>query len=364
MLYSYYAKDVNEALAAGLFCLLHSGVEEQSRNGSVIVAPWPVMVTYTNPKQRVLYSKTRDANPFFHFFESLWMLAGRNDIKFPSYFNSMYGQFSDDGSTMWDAYGWRWRSFFGWDQLQAIGKELKENPTSRRCVLSMWNAMPSDEPNAGTANQFHIVDSDFEVAINGGKAVPCNTQAYFDVRGGALNMTVMNRSNDAIWGCFGANAVHFSFLLEYMAMLVGKPMGVYRQFTNNLHVYTDKFSRERLLQIANESSQRHILDPFDRSKRTTEELACRHNIEEGFDEDLPLFMKWAEEVIDSSPQEAKALDIPHMKTSLMQEVAVTMFLTWVYRKWKDDYSSNICLEGIDALDWQIACRDWIERRKK
>src|SRR5690606_27170488 len=38
--------------------------------------------------------------------------------------------------------------------------------------------------------------------------------------------------------CFGANAVHFSILQEYMAAHIGVPMGVYRQVSNNLHLYT------------------------------------------------------------------------------------------------------------------------------
>ena len=47
--------------------------------------------------------------------------------------------------------------------------------------------------------------------------IPCNTAIYFKVREGKLNMTVSNRSNDVIWGTFGANVVHMSILQEYVA---------------------------------------------------------------------------------------------------------------------------------------------------
>lgn len=50
-------------------------------------------------------------------------------------------------------------------------------------------------------------------------------------------MMVTNRSNDIVWGCYGANAVHFSYLMEYIAAGVGVPVGKYRQVSNNLHMY-------------------------------------------------------------------------------------------------------------------------------
>lgn len=356
-MFSYKARDVNEALSFGLQHLLHEGVKEESRNGSVLVAPGPVCIEYTDPRQRVLYSPTRDANPVFHLMEALWMLSGSNEIQFPCYFSSTYGQFSDDGTTMWDAYGWRWREFFGWDQLDFIANELRGNPTSRRCVLGIWNAMETEYSG-----------NDFDVATSGGKAVPCNTHAYFAIRDGKLNMTVMNRSNDAMWGCFGANAVHFSLLLEYMAMHIGVPMGSYFQFTNNLHVYTEKFDKEKLWQIEHEADTVGALP----------ELGPE--LTRGFDGDLALFMSWALRVINEAeehgvlttrwegarlhPAMEAALDIPDCNTEFMQSVAVPMFLFWVYRKWKDDYSSDVCLNGIDAPDWKRACEEWVERRSK
>lgn len=54
-------------------------------------------------------------------------------------------------------------------------------------------------------------------------------------------MTVLNRSNDMIWGAYGANAVHFSVLQEFIATAVGVPVGVYRQFSHNLHMYTELY---------------------------------------------------------------------------------------------------------------------------
>jgi thymidylate synthase len=368
-MYSFKTDDVNAALQIGINYLLREGVEEQSRNGSVIVAPGPVLTEYVNPRRRVLFSPLRDANPFFHVMESLWILSGANDVEFVEYFAKQMRAYSDDGVTSWGAYGWRWRNFFGWDQLEAIIAELKKDPKSRRCVLTMWNAWPGagdyDQNRTMNRDNPDLHDHDLQVATHGGLDVPCNTHVYLDCRGGKLNITVCNRSNDIIWGCYGANAVHFSFFHEYMAMRIGIPMGVYRQFSNNFHVYTDVFNREKLEQIALESDSLGKLPDMGPA------------LEPGFDEDLSKFMTWARGLIrqpqppdtvginDPTPAAWEAaFNVPPMNTAFMETVAIPMFLTWTYRKWKDSYSMFTCLDGIEAPDWKRACNEWIERRQK
>ena len=356
-MYSAVVEDVNQALQFGIEHLLHEGVEEQSRVGTVIAAPGPVCIEYLNPRARVLYSPTRDANPFFHAQEAIWMLSGGNECEFPRYFNGTYSQFSDDGGrTMWDAYGWRWRNFFGYDQLEVIIKELRANPTSRRCVLAMWNAMP-ECPTAwakqvadGILQTYPLDSSDLYITTHGGNAVPCNTHCYFRIQSGKLTMTVMNRSNDAIWGAFGANAVHFSFLLEYMSMRIGVPIGSYFQFTNNLHVYTEKFSREKLEQVAFECAE---------LEGRTPELGPA--LEPGFDADLALFMPWATAAVETN---TVPLTVPELGTAFMQGVTLPMFMAWAHRKQRDYVACASAIGEIQAPDWRRACCEWAERRAK
>ena len=98
---------------------------QESRSGSVIEFPSPVTTTYKRPEERVLFYKNRDANPFFHLFESIWMLAGRDDVKYLSNFNKRMEEYSDDGHTLHGAYGYRWREYFLTDQLDWIVLHLK-----------------------------------------------------------------------------------------------------------------------------------------------------------------------------------------------------------------------------------------------
>jgi len=210
---------VNQALGEGFQHLKICGEHEPSRNGPVIVAPGPVVTEYTRPQHRVLFNPVRDANPVFHLLEAIWMFAGKQDSKFLLPYNARMAEYAEEDGNIHGAYGYRWRNFFGIDQILEVIMELRQSRSSRRAVMGMW----------APAADLRVQKRD----------LPCNTHIYFDVRDGCLNMTVCCRSNDILWGAYGANAVHFSMLQELIAFGVGAPVGVYRQMSNNFHAYTD-----------------------------------------------------------------------------------------------------------------------------
>ena len=74
-------RNVNDALARGLALVHRDAVLEPSRNGAVLRLPSPVTTVYERPCERVLFDPVRDANPFFHIVEAVWMIAGRDDLK-------------------------------------------------------------------------------------------------------------------------------------------------------------------------------------------------------------------------------------------------------------------------------------------
>lgn len=195
------------------------GVE--TRNGLALALPAPVFVEFRNPVERVLFDKDRNANPFFHLVEALWMLAGRNDTAFVRQFNQNMMTYSDDGLTFNAAYGHRWRQHFGYDQISTVCEILGRNPLDRRSVLSMWDGY---NDLGGTGLDY-----------------PCNTSIMCRIVEGKLDFTITNRSNDLVFGLCGANAVHMSILQEYMAARLGVKVGFWYQLTNNLHVYERHF---------------------------------------------------------------------------------------------------------------------------
>jgi thymidylate synthase len=135
----FYPNDVDEALYAALSNLIKVGIETPSRNGPQLRFATPVTTVWQPEVNRTSTDKTRANNPFFSIMESLWMLAGRSEVAFPAFYAKQILEYSDDGLTMNGAYGHRWRNYFGYDQIQTIAKELQKNPTSRRCVMSMWD---------------------------------------------------------------------------------------------------------------------------------------------------------------------------------------------------------------------------------
>jgi len=188
-------RNVHDALPAGLRYLAEVGQPLATRGGEAITAPEPVCTVYEEPCERVLFWPERDANPYFHFFEALWLLAGRRDVAFPAMFAKNMLNYSDDGQTLHGAYGHRWRVHWGHDQLDRVIDLLTAAPDSRRAVVAMWDPT-SDQRSTET-----------------GKDLPCNTQLYFKSRLGRagepnrLEVMVTCRSNDIIWGCLAGDTL-------------------------------------------------------------------------------------------------------------------------------------------------------------
>lgn len=202
--------------------LEEKGVLSESRNGRVKYLPGVTVMTYQQPYIRGNLTPHRDANPFFHVAESMWMLAGRDDLKFLSMFNANMGAYSDDGVRFNAAYGHRLRHHFGHDQLKEITHILSDDPGSRQMVCQIWDSVDLAK---------HTKDK------------ACNMSLVFSVEDNAVNMTVFNRSNDAVYGAItGANPVHMSYFLQWVADRCNMKMGTLTFVSNNLHVYLDLYS--------------------------------------------------------------------------------------------------------------------------
>lgn len=321
-----HVRNVNNAYVAGMEMLHVAGVIEESRNGPVIVYPEPVMTIYDAPMERVLFNEGRDANPFFHLMEAMWMLAGRRDLAFLTKFNGQMAKYSDDGKVLYGAYGWRWRHPGGKDidQLDQIVHKLKQDLTSRRAVLTMWGA---------------------EDLFASSKDVPCNTHIYFRPREDYLDMTVCCRSNDIIWGAYGANSVHFSILQEYMAAGLGLGVGRMYQFSNNYHAYVELFEEKYPLSHDIPWLQYGIIQPTRIVK------------------DYWHFLHELKEVLDIisglCSHDNFQFHNPFMNALLYIAEA------WRLHKDGKDQEALNHLEVIrDADDWRFACIQWIKRRMK
>jgi len=212
------AYNIPHLYADVLYALRTEGKKESSRNGQVITIPRPTLWTVVKPEQRVLFNPERKANPFFHVMEAVWMLAGEDHVAPLLPFNSRMKEYAEGDGRINGAYGHRWINKFGRNQILDAIDTFKRDPNSRQVVLQMWS---------NTSDGTHLTRNDR----------PCNTHIYLRRVNGCLDMTVCNRSNDAIWGMTGANAVHMTILQEYIANVLSWPVGSYHVMTNNLHIY-------------------------------------------------------------------------------------------------------------------------------
>lgn len=351
-------RNVHEALPAGLRYLEGYGVDAPSRNGPVTVAPGPVTTVYDRPTERVLCWPGRDANPFFHFFEALWMLVGRNDLAFLTGFVKRFADFSDDGETLAGAYGERWRSWPSLlqgsegqhrDQIERVVELLRADPSTRRAVIQMWDANRDLFPAQG-------------------KDVCCNTQLMFTVALGKANepnrldTMVTCRSNDIIWGAYGANAVHFSFLQEYLAARLGLAVGTLWQVSWNYHAYREVFDKTRAGLLTDGAFAKNPKpNPYALGEVAPFPLATAP---EAWDEDLRTFFA----TLDAGP----ALGRPAgpadgrgpYRNPFFYEVARPLW--WAHAAYKRGNRRNALeiLAQCAASDWRRAAEEWVVRHTK
>ena len=214
---------------------------EESRAGKVRALAEPLCVKSQWPTRRVLFNKGRNANPYFHFFEALWILRGEKNAEFPSRFCKNVYQFAEeDTGDFHGAYGWRLREHFGMDQINKVVLKLRNNPQDRRTVMSIWDP-----------------DADLDSDVND---IPCNIALCPRVVNGALDLTVFNRSNDIVWGMLGTNIVSFSMIQEYMAAGIGVRVGSLYQISVNAHIYERHFGSD-LFEFF-EADRRRFHNPF------------------------------------------------------------------------------------------------------
>jgi len=311
-----HGRNVPLAYVEGFWKFRAMATSTDTRNGEVMVLPEPVYLTIDFPDERVLTDPVRDANPFFHVMEFVWMMAGSNDAHWLSQFNKRMMDYADDG-ILRGAYGWRWANPS--PQLPDTISLLQTTPETRQAVLTMWDPV-YDGARASTSDR------------------PCNTTIYFKVREtDDLDMCVMNRSNDYVWGMMGANAVHLTLLHEFVAKASGYKLGEYHVFSNNVHIYTG-------------------LPKFEEIYNTVE----KHNIYMGpkrvhpfpvinYMGDFPLFMRECQDFLEGGS---------NFKSEWLQYVAYPMRMAYL-----DRAKRGYWIQEIAAEDWRRAAREWHERRQ-
>ena len=184
----------------------------------------------TNPDQRVICIPHRNNNIFATIAETLWVLAGRNDIAFLSKYLPRAVDFSDDGVIWRAGYGKRLRNFdignVGNDHVDQVRENidlLNEDNTTRRAVMSIFD--PAE---------------DF---IRGTKDTPCSNWIHSMIRNDRLHSTIAVRSNDVMWGMSGINLFEWSVVMQLFASCIDTKIGEMHYLADSCHIYSRHYDR-------------------------------------------------------------------------------------------------------------------------
>lgn len=218
-------RNVTAALIEGLIAIDSEG-QELSVRGSKVREVRNRFVTLKCPLERVVLTPSRRNSVFAAIAETVWVLAGRDDLQFPSAYlpPGRLNEISDDGQTLRGAYGPRLRSWSNVDQIQSCLELISRESTTRRAVISLFDPV-----------------RDFAES----KDIPCNNWIQWMVRDHKLHMSVVLRSNDIIWGFSGINAFEWSVLHELMSLWSGFGIGEASFLAGSFHLYERHYGRAK-----------------------------------------------------------------------------------------------------------------------
>ncbi len=174
-----------------------------------------VVLELTNPLARLSRAEKK-MHLFSGLGELLWYLAGSDDLEFIAYYLPKYREESDDGKTVYGAYGPRLLNMRGThDQIENVIRVLRSKPTSKRAVIQIFDAADIAGP--------HV-------------EIPCTCTLQFLVRNKRVCAFSYMRSNDALWG-LPHDIFSFTMLQELIARSLGLDMGAYKHAATSLHMY-------------------------------------------------------------------------------------------------------------------------------
>ena len=175
----------------------------------------------------LLTTKKLHTRSIFH--ELLWFIKGDTNIRYLQENGvSIWDEWADEKGDLGPVYGKQWRH---WqtpdggevDQLAELILQLKNNPHSRRHILSAWN--PADVPNMALP--------------------PCHCLFQFYVADGRLSCQLYQRSADIFLGV-PFNIASYALLTHMIAHVTGLKVGDFVHTLGDAHLYHNHFEQAKL----------------------------------------------------------------------------------------------------------------------
>lgn len=161
--------------------------------------------------------------------ELLWFLSGDTNIRYLQENGvRIWNEWADENGELGPVYGHQWRSWPDYkggtiDQIQQAVDLIKNNPDSRRIMVSAWNPAEVDQ-----------------MALP-----PCHCLFQFYVADGKLSLQLYQRSADTFLGV-PFNIASYALLLQMMAQVTGLRCGDFIHTTGDTHLYLNHLEQAEL----------------------------------------------------------------------------------------------------------------------
>ena len=161
--------------------------------------------------------------------ELLWFLKGDTNVKYLQENGvRIWNEWADENGDLGHVYGYQWRSWPDYkgghiDQISQVIEQIKNNPDSRRLLVSAWNVAEVDE-----------------MALP-----PCHLLFQFYVADGRLSLQLYQRSADCFLGV-PFNIASYSLLLLMVAQVCGLEPGEFVHTTGDTHLYLNHMEQTDL----------------------------------------------------------------------------------------------------------------------
>ena len=172
--------------------------------------------------------------------ELLWLIKGDTNIKYLHDNKvSIWDEWADTNGDLGPIYGAQWRNWNneGIDQIAELIESIKNNPNSRRHIVTAWN--PSVLPDEKS--------KDFAQNVADGKAAlpPCHAFFQFYVADNKLSCQLYQRSADVFLGV-PFNIASYSLLTMMIAQVCGLGLGDFVHTFGDVHIYNNHIEQVKL----------------------------------------------------------------------------------------------------------------------
>lgn len=187
----------------------------------------------------LLTTKKLYLNAIIH--ELLWFIKGDTNISYLKEHNvKIWNEWADENGDLGPVYGKQWRSWEtpdgrNLDQLDNVIKQIKNNPDSRRMIVSAWN--PSD--------------------VGSMALPPCHCLFQFYVSENKLSCQLYQRSADIFLGV-PFNIASYSILTHMIANVCGLELGDFIHTLGDAHIYQNHVNQANTQLLRNVKKLPHI----------------------------------------------------------------------------------------------------------